>query len=205
MRTVIPFDANDPKRRLSPVLDAEERAGFARAMLLDVLDAVAPTDLEPTVIATAPVDFPVPVPVRVDDRPLDPCINDVIDASTPVAVVMADLPLVDSAVLDRLVGRSGDVVLVPGRGGGTNAMVVRDQAFSVDYHGTSFRDHEDIARNEGLTLGTVDSYRLSTDIDEPDDLLEVLLHGDGRARDWLVDAGFRIETATGRPDVSRSG
>lgn len=205
MRTVIPFDAKDPKQRLSPVLDAEERAGLARAMLLDVLDAAAPTELEPTVIATAPLDFPVPVPVRVDDRPLDPCVNDAIDESTPVAVVMADLPLVESEALDRLVARSGDVVLVPGRGGGTNAMVVRDEAFSVDYHGTSFRDHEEIAHREGLTVGTVDSYRLSTDIDEPEDLLEVLLHADGRARDWLVDAGFRIETATGRPEVTRSG
>jgi 2-phospho-L-lactate guanylyltransferase len=205
MRTVIPFDATDPKGRLSPVLDLEERRAFADAMLQDVLAALSETPLEPTVVATQPLDIEVPAPVRVDDRPLDPLVNGAIGDGTPVSVVMADLPLSDPDVLDRLVAPSADVVLAPGRGGGTNAMVVRDPAFSVDYHGASFRDHREIARDRGLSLATVDSMRLATDIDEPEDLLEVLLHGTGRARQWLVDAGFRIETREGRPVASRDG
>ena len=203
MRTVIPFDARDPKRRLSEVLSPDERASFARAMLGDVLEALDPTPLSPTVVATEPLEVDVVAPVRVDDRPLDPCVNDAIDEGTPLAVVMADLPLIGPDQLDRLRETEGDVVLAPGRGGGTNAMLVRDDAFAVDYHGASFRDHRDIAREGGLSVGTVDSFRLSTDIDERSDLLEVLIHGTGRAHDWLREAGFEIATDGGRPVARR--
>jgi 2-phospho-L-lactate guanylyltransferase len=203
MRTVIPFDARDPKRRLADVLTPAERDSFARAMLADVLAALDATDFEPTVIATEEPDFDVVADLRVDDRPLDPCVNDAIDAGTPVAVVMADLPLIGPEQLAALRETAGDVVLAPGRGAGTNAMLVRDPAFSVDYHGASFRDHRAIARDRGLSVGTVDSFRFATDIDERADLLEVLIHGRGRAADWLHDAGFRIETDDGRPVARR--
>jgi len=85
------------------------------------------------------------------------------------------------------------VTLVPGRGGGTNALVVRDPSFRVDYHGASFRDHRRIAESIGATVATVDSFRLSTDVDEPADLVEVLLHApDGAAGSWLADRGFEV-------------
>lgn len=204
MRTLIPFDASDPKRRLSPVMDAAERSAFAEAMLADVLDAMAETALSPRVVSTEPLDGEVSVPVRIDDRPLDPLVQAAIDDETPVAVVMADLPLLDRAALERMLGTGGDVVLAPGRGAGTNAMVVRDDAFTVDYHGTSIRDHRRIARERGLTVGTVDSFRLATDVDEPGDLLEVLVHGHGRAAAWLRSAGFRVRTDDeDRPVVGR--
>ncbi|MFB6110079.1 MAG: 2-phospho-L-lactate guanylyltransferase [Halodesulfurarchaeum sp.] len=204
MRAVIPFDARDPKRRLRPVLDPGERAAFARAMLRDVLDAIAETDLEPTVLATEPIPS-LPAPVRVDERPLDAVVNDAIDEGTPLAVIMADLPLVDPGTLDRLQATAGDVVLAPGRGGGTNAMLVRDSGFAADYHGTSIRDHRAIARDRGLSVGEADSFRLGVDVDEPADLIEVLLHGGEHSRAWLAEVGFRIETPDGRATVSRDG
>lgn len=203
MRTIIPFDSTDPKRRLSPVLSREERAAFARAMLGDVLEALEPTSLEPTVLTTDPLEMTLPVPVRIDDRPLDPLVNKAIEAGTPVAVLMADLPLLNPATVRQLQDTNGDVVLAPGRGAGTNAMVVRDDAFAVDYHGASFRDHRRIARDRGLEVGTVDSFRLSTDVDEPADLLEVLVHGEDRAATWLERAGFAVRIEEGRPAAVR--
>jgi 2-phospho-L-lactate guanylyltransferase len=203
MRTLIPFDARDPKSRLSPVLDPTERESFAHAMLADVLAALDPTPLEPTVVTTDPLAYDLPVPVRLDERPLDPLVNDAIQADTPVAVVMADLPLAEPGDLVGLLETAGDVVLAPGRGGGTNAMVVRDDAFQVDYHGVSIRDHQAIAAERGLSLATFDSYRLATDVDDPADLLEVLVHGSGRSADWLADAGFEIRMDDGRPVASR--
>jgi len=205
MRAVIPFDVSTPKQRLSPVLEPAERTAFARAMLQDVLDAMAPTPLEPTVLATAPIEDSIDASTRVDDRPLDAAIDAEIEAGTPVAVIMADLPLVEPASLERLADTPGDVVFAPGRGGGTNAMVVRNPAFSVDYHGVSIRDHRSIAHERDLSVGEVDSYRLGTDIDAPEDLLEVLLHGAGESRTFLCDAGFGIETRSGRGTVRRTG
>ncbi|MFB6134280.1 MAG: 2-phospho-L-lactate guanylyltransferase [Halanaeroarchaeum sp.] len=201
MRVVIPFDATTPKSRLSTILDGDERASFAREMLRDVIESVTAADLSPTVVSTEPVD--VDVPVTVDDRRLTPLINDVIAEGVPVAVVMADLANVTPAAVRRLVRADGDVVIAPGRGGGTNALVVRDEDFSVDYHGVSFRDHRTNAAAIGADLTVIDSFRLATDVDERSDLVEVLLHGTGDAADWLRAAGVRIEVDGDRPSVER--
>jgi 2-phospho-L-lactate guanylyltransferase len=202
MRVVVPFDARDPKTRLNGVLDGTERSAFARAMLRDVLAAVRTAGGEPTVLATAEVD--VDAPVALDDRPLTPAINDrIANVEAPLAIVMADLALATPAAIERLLDAEGRVVLVPGRGGGTNALVVRDSAFRVDFHGASFGDHRRIATEAGIDPTVVDSYRLSTDVDEPADLVEVLLHGTGRAATWLEDRGFDLVVEEGRVDVSR--
>mgnify|MGYP000733482042 CR=1 FL=1 len=203
MRAVIPFDVRTPKRRLSGVLEPDERAAFARTMLRDVIDAMEPTRFEPTVVATGPVEAGVGAPVEVDDRPLDDAVDAAIDAGTPVAVVMADLPLVTPQTLERFAKTEGEVVFAPGIGGGTNAMIVRDGSFSVDYHGVSIRDHRGIARDARLSVGEIDSFRLGTDVDEPEDLLEVLLHGEGQSVAWLESAGFRVETTDGRATATR--
>jgi 2-phospho-L-lactate guanylyltransferase len=125
------------------------------------------------------------------------------EAESPVGVVMADLPLATPDALARLFESDGDVVVAPGRGGGTNALVVRDPAFRVNYHGASYRDHRRIAADAGLSVAVVDSMRLATDVDEPADLAEVLLHGEGAARAWLTDAGFELAVADGRVGVTR--
>ena len=190
MRTIVPFDATTPKTRLAPLLDSEERRELSRAMLSDVLEALAPTPADPVVLATAPIECPAPV--AVDDRPLTEAVNDRLGPG-PTAVVMADLVLATPESVERLLGPDAGVTLVPGRGGGTNALVARDPLFRVDYHGVSFRDHRRIAESAGLSVATVDSFRLSTDVDEPADLVEVLLHApDGATGSWLTASGFEV-------------
>lgn len=211
MRVVVPFAPERPKTRLAPVLDEAERATFARRMLDDVLDALSALDRErrvsvdPLVLSTAPVDCDAPV--TVDERPLTEAVDATLPSDAdddPVAVVMADLALATPAALERLCEPNADVVLAPGRGGGTNALVARHPDFRVDYHGASFRDHREIAREVGADLAVVDSFRLSSDVDEPADLVEVLLHGEGSARDWLAAEGFELATDDGRVDIGRN-
>ncbi|QDX40556.1 2-phospho-L-lactate guanylyltransferase [Salarchaeum sp. JOR-1] len=202
MRVLVPFDGRNPCSRLAPVLDSDERGAFAALLRDDVLDAVRAAGGRPELLATAPVD--ADVPVTVDDRSLSAAVNAVLDAGEePTAVVMADLGLATPRALSRLFDASGDVVLAPGRGGGTNALVVRHSDFRVDYHGASCRDHRRAAHAVGASLRELDSHRLATDIDEPGDLAELLLHGDGRATRWLRDAGFRLSTGDGRVAVER--
>jgi 2-phospho-L-lactate guanylyltransferase len=219
MEVLVPFSAHRPKSRLSGVLDPDERADFALAMLRDVLDAVAAAGGDPRVLATAPVDGDLPCPVDVDDRPLTPAVNAALDAHFddagtdpgPVAVVMADLALATPAALGELfaAGREADVAVAPGRGGGTNAFVASHPAFRVDYHGASYLDHRRIAAEAGLRVDVVDSHRLASDVDEPADLAEVLIHAEvddgdgGRAARWLRDAGFALDAADGRVGVTR--
>ncbi|MGB9933253.1 2-phospho-L-lactate guanylyltransferase [Haloarcula amylolytica] len=206
MRIVVPVSGSDPKTRLSTVLSPDERRDFTEAMLADVVDAVIATGHEPEVISTAPLDCAAPV--TVDDRGLDPLVNDLLastvtDSDDALAVVMADLPLATTKSIERLFTPDADVVLAPGLGGGTNAFVCRHPEFRVDYHGASIRDHRRIAREVEAEIVEVDSRRLATDIDEPGDLAEVLLHSDGAAADWLTDAGFSLSLTDGRVTVSR--
>ncbi|GGM33024.1 2-phospho-L-lactate guanylyltransferase [Haloarcula argentinensis] len=206
MRLVVPVSGSDPKTRLASVLSPDERRDFTEAMLADVVDAVTAAGHEPEIISTAPVDCAVPV--TVDDRGLDPLVNDLLASTVTsgegeLAVVMADLPLVTPKSIERLLAPDADVVLAPGLGGGTNAFVCRHPEFRVDYHGASIRDHRRIARDVGANVTEVDSRRLATDIDEPADLAEVLLHSDGAAADWLTDAGFSLSLTDGRVTVSR--
>ena len=218
MEVIVPFSTDRPKSRLSAVLSPDERSAFARSMLDDVLDAVEGAGGEPTVLATGAVD--VDPPVTVDDRPLTAAVNAALDARLggdgeddagadgspePVAVVMADLALATPAALDRLfeAGRDADVAIAPGRGGGTNAFVASHPEFRVDYHGASYLDHRGIAAEVGADFVAVDSHRLGTDVDEPDDLAEVLIHGEGRAAAWLREAGFALDASEGRVAVVR--
>ncbi|WP_396611689.1 2-phospho-L-lactate guanylyltransferase [Haloferax sp. S1W] len=203
MRVVVPFGAQSPKTRLAPLLDDDERRDFAVAMLRDVLDAVREAGGTPTVLANAPVETDLDAPVEVDDRPLTDAVNDQLAADLPVAIVMSDLALATPEALTRLFETDGDVVVVPGLGGGTNALVVRHPDFSVDYHGASIADHRRIAENVGATVVELDSMRLAVDVDEPSDFVEVLLHGRGRAREWLNDAGVRLHRGDGRVEARR--
>jgi len=217
MRVVVPFDAVRPKSRLDSRLTPDERDAFARVMLKDTLVSIRTAGGRPIVLATDTVD--VDAPVVVDEQPLTPAVNDVLAAAfdgetvTPgtddetgvdaLAVVMADLALATPDALERLLEAVGEVVLVPGRGGGTNAFVTRTPEFHVDYHDGSIRDHRAIAAEVADDVAELDSFRLSTDIDEPADLVEVLLHGTGEAADWLREAGFSVSVTDGRVDVTR--
>jgi 2-phospho-L-lactate guanylyltransferase len=205
MRFLVPFEATRPKTRLDPVLDADERAAFARAMLRDVLDALRTAGHDPTVVATRALDEG-DVPVAVDERPLSAAVNARLGESLPVGVLVADLGLVTPAAVRSLVdaGRDADVAVAPGRGGGTNGLVVSHPDFRVDFHGVSVRDHLTAARDVGATTRVVDSMRLATDVDEPADLVEVLLHGEGEAAAWLRAAGFTLDAGDGRVGIDRT-
>ncbi len=200
MRVFVPFDGVAPKTRLSNLFDEGERRRLADAMLADVVATLDRAGYEPTVLATAPVDCDMPV--RVDERPLTPAVNDVL-GDGPVAVVMADLALVTEDALERLFAPDTDVVLAPGLGGGTNALVARHPDFRVDYHGVSIRDHREAAGAVGADVTTVDSFRLAVDVDAPEDLADVLVHTDRETARTLRELGVSLSTEDGRVAVSR--
>lgn len=201
MDVLVPFAATEPKTRLAGVLTPDERTEFARVMLRDVCETVTEAGGSPTVLSTAELDCEWPVVV--DDQLLTPAVNARLEP--PIAVVMADLALATPVALSRLFEADSDVVIAPGLGGGTNALVVRHSDFRTDYHGVSVADHRQIADEIGATVTEIDSFRLSVDIDEPEDLVELALHGDGRAAAWLENADINIETEPtgGRATVTR--
>ncbi|NYT17902.1 MAG: 2-phospho-L-lactate guanylyltransferase [Methanomicrobiales archaeon] len=201
---VIPFKPRNPKTRLSCVLDQDEREKFAQLMLCDVVVAAREAGCEPFILATEAFSFGDTRVVE-DDRGLNEALNDLLARTPgPLLILMADLPLTTPDAVRRLISTTDDVAIVPGRGGGTNAIyLARADRFRVSYYGASFRKHREIAREAGLSCEIVDSFRIHTDVDEKEDLVELLIHGEGLSRGYLEDLGFSLAIEKGRVGVER--
>ena len=201
---LIPFKPKNPKTRLSALLSQEEREQFAFAMLEDVVAAAKDAMCTPVVVGTELFDSEM-VQVTVMDADLNQTLNEILPSvDQHVLIIMADLPLADEASIRRVTSTAMDMAIVPGRGGGTNVIYLKEpKKFHVDYYGTSFAKHMAIAREAGLSVEVVDSFRLHTDIDEEDDLVELLIHGTGKARACLEGFGFVLSTEAGRVRAAR--
>jgi 2-phospho-L-lactate/phosphoenolpyruvate guanylyltransferase len=201
---LIPFKPKNPKTRLSPVLEEDEREKFAQAMLEDVLKALADVCCMPVIVGTELFESEI-VQITVQDADLNQTLNEILPSTThDLMIIMADLPLADEASLKRLIMTEKDMAIVPGRGGGTNVIYLKEPSrFRTDYYGASFLKHMKIAEEAGLSVEVIDSFRLHTDIDEEDDLVELLIHGTGKSRAYLEGLGFTLSDEKGRVGVVR--
>ncbi len=201
---LIPFKPAGPKSRLSGILSPEEREAFARAMLEDVIAAAKDANCSPVIVATELYDSE-DIQVTIADKDLSGALNEVLSQAVgSVLILMADLPLATGPAIQRVVTTKSNIAIVPGRGGGTNAIFVAEPAkFHVDYYGMSFSKHLRIAQEAGLSCEVIDSFLLHTDIDEEEDLVELLTHGTGKSRKYLEDLGFTLSAENGRVGVKR--
>jgi len=201
---LIPYKPKNPKTRLSALLSQEEREQFAAAMLEDVKAAVKDAMCSPVLVCSELFDSE-DVQVTIADTDLSGSLNAILPQNPgPALIIMADLPLADTASIRRVISTGKDIAIVPGRGGGTNAIFMKEpHKFHVDYYGASFLKHMKIAEDAGLSVEVIDSFRLHTDIDEPWDLVELLIHGTGKSRAYLEDLGFLLSVDKGRVGVRR--
>ena len=211
MRAVIPFKKNNAKSRLGALLSEKEREGLAMAMLNDVAEALLSSGFFSVVdiLSTAIVEVRGTNLVLTENG-LNEALNEYLhkmsahSITEPVLIIMADIPLVSIKNIRDIADTSSDLVIVPGRMGGTDALFIREPSrFHVDYYGASFLKHVDIASRNGLDVLVFDSFNLSTDIDEVADLAEVLLHGKGHAPRYLKKLGLGIMENNGRVGVKR--
>jgi 2-phospho-L-lactate guanylyltransferase len=201
---LIPFKPKNPKTRLSTILTEEEREQFATSMLEDVKAAVKDAMCQPVLVCSELFDSD-DVQVTITGTDLNGTLNAILPQNIgPTLIIMADLPLADAASVRRVISTPQDIAIVPGRGGGTNAIFMKEpQKFHVDYYGTSFLKHMKLATDAGLSVEVIDSFRLHTDIDEPDDLVELLIHGTGKSRAFLESLGFILSVTRGRVVAER--
>lgn len=193
MKVVVPFKPINPKSRLSNILNESQREKFAKLMLLDVLSVLKDLGLEIKIITTSKLDLELDVEVVEDKRELDDCINSEL-SEVPKAIIMADLPLLNKDTVKRFLEEKGDIVIAPGRKGGTNMLLVRKKGFKVSYHYCSFLKHLKMAESLGMSFKVFDSFFASVDIDCEDDLLELMIHGEGKlSKAFLEEIGFKIE------------
>ena len=201
-KAVVPFKTRGAKTRLAPFLSPEERMAFSKAMLRDVLRSLQGIDV--TILATEDFDPGCDgARVQLNHHDLNTAINAYIRRERdPTFIVMSDIPLIREWHVREMF--SDGITLVPGRGGGTNAIFMRDPShFKVDFYEVSFLKHVAIAKERGLPLKILDSFYMSTDIDKPEDLAEVLVHCPGDSCAYLRSIGVRLSYGKSRISVER--
>lgn len=215
MRAVIPFKRDNAKSRLAEVLSKTQREEFALKMLHDIINALKESGmfneidiLNSSVSSIMNTDYPVDVNLLVSEKNLNDALNDYIKKSSShtndeILIIMADMPLVTKKQIHQMTDLKGDIIISPGSRGGTNAILIRrPDVFHVDYYGTSFLDHLRIVKEAGLSVDIYDSFLVSTDIDEPVDLIELMIHGHGSAVKYLKKQGISLDAKTGLLDLS---
>jgi 2-phospho-L-lactate guanylyltransferase len=176
---------------LRDVVSSLQEAGVKEIDILTTPDNGVPKDLQATVV--------------LNEHDLNEAINEYLShEQKPILIIMADLPLVRAEHIKEIISKTEDVVIVPGKGGGTNIIFVKDPSnFHVKYYGSSFLNHCNIANDRKCSVYVYDSFLLSTDIDEPHDLVEIILHGHGNSREYVTER-FDMETGMARAKIAYS-
>jgi 2-phospho-L-lactate/phosphoenolpyruvate guanylyltransferase len=220
VRIVVPLKLNGAKSRLAPALKPEERRLLAFAMARDVLRTVS--EFGTVTVLSRPGLYAEDIEIAGDafeilesDLDLNDALNELIEDEArrgwqkDILIVMADLALLAKNDMTGILNCPGDVVLCPGRGGGTNMILINSPVFRTCYRGLSFPKHLAFARGAGLEATVFESFRASSDIDQPEDLVELLLHGRGESRTLLEQMGFflsdevRATTSASAPIMRR--
>src|SRR6266566_3769768 len=178
-------DFSDAKQRLASSMDAEARAGLARAMLADVLNALARARAPQRVVAftaadeviqmARPFGFDVVLEKVVNGHSaaVNRMVDELSSSSSRILSIAADLPrLVPSEIDFALDAASEPITLIPSRDWtGTNGVVFIPPAkISMEYGEGSFRRHLSKASAAGHPSDVMNLPGIAFDIDTPEDL-----------------------------------
>ena len=213
-------DVVNAKQRLMRVLDGRERRELARAMLVDVLRALAGAALdhvwvvtrEPEVAALARSLGAEPL-AEPENRGHTAAVATAQaeaerQGATAFLTIPGDVPCVTAAEIRSLadaVPVAPAVALTPSRSGlGTNGVALAPpEVMRLRFGEPSFDNHLTAARALKLTPTIVTLPGLGLDVDAPDDLTALLAEGSATASGRLV-AGWRIpERLAAVPPLAR--
>ncbi len=192
----------DAKRRLASLLSADERAAIVLAMLEDVLDAcVRQPGWEVWVVS--PDETVRRAAARRGARAMADeggsllravrLVEDELSPAEPLAVVLADLPLVTAVSLGDALATDAEVVAAPATSdGGTNVLVRRPaHVIPARFGRASFAKHRWEARHARVGFAEAASHELAFDLDRPSDVARLLATDRAsRARSTCLDIGL---------------
>ena len=190
------------KQRLSSILSPEERFALARTMCEDVLQALVRWQSRPSVAVVTSDSFARDLAARfnfevvTDDNSGETSAIDMATAfcrergEESTMVVPADIPLIDSSELQKIVDSapSGGAVLVPDAAGrGTNAAWRSpSDLFPLRFGNDSFLPHLAAAKATGLPCVVLELPGIARDVDRPEDLRELASASGDRRSQRLV-------------------
>ena len=214
---VVPVkDLGDAKQRLSALLGPPERQALYRAMLTDVLHALAAARGLREVLVVTRDAAAIELAQRLGMTVLSEPSNDGHTAASNrgasalaargapgMLQIPGDLPLLESDDIDFLIAAhraAPAVTIAPSRDRrGSNAVASSPpDLLPLRFGEDSFYPHMDRARALGVEPQIVERDGFAFDVDTPDDLLAVLPHlRDGHTRRYLEQSGLWQELSQG--------
>jgi len=214
-------DVVNAKQRLMRVLDGPERRELARAMLVDVLRALAAARLDRVWVVTREPEVAA-IARSLGAEPLAEDENRGHTAAVATAqaeaaragatafmTIPGDVPCVTPAEIRALVDALGTppaAVFAPSRSGaGTNGVVLSPPAaMRLRFGEPSFDNHLAAARGLRVEPRIVTLRGLGLDVDAPDDLLALLVEGAGTGSHALLTRWRLPERLAGVRSTARA-
>ena len=209
------------KRRLSPVLDVEERAALARLMFEDVLDVLLQSKAVLGGVAVVTSDKNAAALARSrgativldrDDNGINAAvrltIRKIASEDDGIIVVPSDIPqltpLAIAAAVQAVASPRTMAIAAAADDGGTNLLGCRPaRAIPLRFGRHSFERHCRAATRAGLTVQALHLPELLLDIDRPEDLHRFLaLESRTRTHEFLSRLGIRRRLER-REDIPR--
>lgn len=178
------------KSRLKKILTLEERKNLIKNMLLDVYtglknacSSIYVVSRDREVLSFSRELGVIPIPEE-NTRDLNDALQYAIEKieDSTVAIVPADVPLLRRENIGRLIkkveNRKRSALICPSRGGGTNLLILNPKdIIKPSYEGFSFLKHLELCRRNRVKLYIYPSFYISIDINTPEDLGEIFIHG----------------------------
>ena len=217
MKVIIPVSPiNSLKTRLSEFLNKEERKHLLLNMLRDIIRALDGLDVviisrDEEILDFAKNELKAEI-VKEKYKGLNNAIkqafNEIDDEE--VIIIPADIPLIKKEHIEDILelSKDYDLIIAPSRGGGTNLLYLKSKnSIELKYEGFSFLKHLEEAKKKNLKYYIYDSFLISVDINTPEDLGEIFIHGDNTyTKNYLKSLGIEVEpkhSSAGRFVVKR--
>ena len=194
---------SEAKSSLSGVLGPKQRQRLVLSMLADTLDPIRKASSLSGAVVVSPdekvLDF-ARLHGASDGVKSDLGLNEAIRCAiehvmargaTSVLILPGDLPLLKVADIENITAMATaqrDVVIVPSKANGTNALLIRPpDLIELRFGGESFPLHVQEAIRAGVKPRVYRSPSVATDIDDPADLSSIETLGTGtRSHDFLL-------------------
>jgi len=219
MKVLIPVSPiNSLKTRLSEFLSSEERKNLLLNMLRDINKALEGLDVviisrDEEILEFAKDELKAET-IKEKYKGLNKAIKQAFEEieDDEVLIIPADIPLIKKRHIEDILklSKDYDMIIAPSRGGGTNLLYLKSKnLIEIKYEGFSFLKHLEEAKKRHLRYYIYDSFLISVDINTPEDLGEIFIHGDSTyTKAYLKSLGIEVESkhsSAGRFVVKRGG
>lgn len=202
------------KTRLSSFLSEDERVSLLKSMIRDIVTNISDYVLEIFLVSNDKDVFSFAKSLGIsyiqenehDDNKLNNALIDAISLvkgnfnDVDILLLPSDIPLIKKEHVVSLKNFDSDLIISPSKGGGTNLLCFNSDFDFVPLFGAmSYFRHIEEANSMSMKINLIESFYLSLDVNTPEDLGEILLHGVGTyTEEYLRSLNIVVESSHGR-------